>query len=393
MSDDRKFMEAAVAAARSSPDDGHSPRVGAVATKGSEILGTAWRSKVELGQHAEYTLLELVLKPKGVPLTGTTVYTTLEPCTKRGCTRHGEQKIPCVDRLISSKVARVVVGMIDPNPFVSGVGWRRLREANITVDVFNDDLLTQLEELNQGFTRAVKADAINRAVQEIADLAGSSDVKSARAREAVARALKQCATVLQLGQIHIPGKEMGYFKRLLDCAEWSPNPESIKAYIRLSAFAPADLSRLSWFETFYQRLGDAVQRGKLQIEYIFLICGADPTGGTKEFIDRYKAFAKKISTLDQDTTWISTDLLRPSIVLLEGQRIVFTHDRRDDASLIEATEWILPADYVRLEGQLKTIELASREYFSKDGTSKPSSAALSSMSTEPKVERVHPEPA
>jgi len=50
--------------------------------------------------------------------------------------------------LLREKVGRVVIGMLDPNPLISGVGWKKLRQANIKVTVISDsDLLAQLEEL------------------------------------------------------------------------------------------------------------------------------------------------------------------------------------------------------------------------------------------------------
>lgn len=60
---------------------------------------------------------------------GATVYTTLEPCNHRGRTG------PCTEALIAARVARVVVGIEDPDSQVAGTGIARLREAGIRVDV------------------------------------------------------------------------------------------------------------------------------------------------------------------------------------------------------------------------------------------------------------------
>ena len=55
---------------------------------------------------------------------GATAYVTLEPCC------HTNKKTPpCVPRLIEAKVARVVVGCVDPNPDVNGKGVEMLRDA------------------------------------------------------------------------------------------------------------------------------------------------------------------------------------------------------------------------------------------------------------------------
>jgi diaminohydroxyphosphoribosylaminopyrimidine deaminase/5-amino-6-(5-phosphoribosylamino)uracil reductase len=57
------------------------------------------------------------------------VYVNLEPCAHHGKTP------PCVDALIEAGVARVVIGMRDPNPLVAGKGIRKLRAAGMDVAV------------------------------------------------------------------------------------------------------------------------------------------------------------------------------------------------------------------------------------------------------------------
>ena len=145
---DRGFMEMAVEQARRSnpEDDRVHPRVGVVVVKDGRVLATAHRGELGKGDHAEYTALERKLEHE--TLAGATIYTTLEPCTTRN-----HPKLPCADRLTARKVGRVVIGMLDPDPRISGKGVHKLRDAGITVSLFPADLMSQVEELNREFIR------------------------------------------------------------------------------------------------------------------------------------------------------------------------------------------------------------------------------------------------
>ena len=125
--DDREFMQMAIDEARKSVPEGDGrthPRVGVVVVKDGLVIATAHRGELKAGEHAEFTALEG--KCSEELLAGVTVYTTLEPCVVRS-----PPKTPCAHRLIERKVARVVIGMLDPNPKISGKGQLALRRANV----------------------------------------------------------------------------------------------------------------------------------------------------------------------------------------------------------------------------------------------------------------------
>lgn len=151
MKKDLDYMRMAIDASRKCHgEDGRvHPRVGVVIVKDGKVLSVSYRGEDGPGEHAEYTALEKKLADQ--ILAGATVYTTLEPCTTRN-----HPKLPCADRLVERKVAKVVIGMLDPNPQITGKGQRKLRDANIITEFFPSDLMAEVEELNRDFTRYQK---------------------------------------------------------------------------------------------------------------------------------------------------------------------------------------------------------------------------------------------
>jgi len=119
------------------------PMVGAVIVKGNRIIGEGYHEKLG-DNHAE---INAILNAAD-EIEGSTIYVTLEPCTHYGKTP------PCVERLISLKPARVVIGTPDPNPLVSGKGIKLLNEQgiNTTVGVLED----ACRELNERFFKFIQ---------------------------------------------------------------------------------------------------------------------------------------------------------------------------------------------------------------------------------------------
>lgn len=144
-------MKMAIARSRDSHSESGktSPNVGAVLTKDGRILGDACRGERE-GRHAEFHLIDTL---GGAAVGGSTLYTTLEPCTFRGLDSNKQLKKACVDHIIEARVSRVVIGMLDPNPYITGNGIMILRQHGIRVELFPADLMDQIEEINEDFLR------------------------------------------------------------------------------------------------------------------------------------------------------------------------------------------------------------------------------------------------
>jgi diaminohydroxyphosphoribosylaminopyrimidine deaminase/5-amino-6-(5-phosphoribosylamino)uracil reductase len=108
------------------------PWVGAVISPG----GFEGATQPPGGPHAEI----VALAEAGEAARGATMVVTLEPCAHHGRTP------PCIDAIIKAGIARVVVGIEDPDPNVSGKGIAQLREAGIEVEVgvLADEVRAQL---------------------------------------------------------------------------------------------------------------------------------------------------------------------------------------------------------------------------------------------------------
>lgn len=100
------------------------PLVGCVIVKDEKIIGSGYHQRYG-ENHAE---LNAILSAKE-STEGAALYVNLEPCSHFGNTP------PCVDKIIESKIKRVVIGTLDTNPLVSGRGVRKLKRAGIDVRI------------------------------------------------------------------------------------------------------------------------------------------------------------------------------------------------------------------------------------------------------------------
>ena len=113
------------------------PMVGCVIVKGERVIGEGFHAEFG-GPHAEPAALANCSESPA----GATAVVTLEPCC------HTNKKTPpCVPKLIEAKIARVVVGCLDPNPYVNGKGIAMLREARVHVDRASEEIEAEARQL------------------------------------------------------------------------------------------------------------------------------------------------------------------------------------------------------------------------------------------------------
>lgn len=141
---DEIFMREALKQARrglgrTSPN----PVVGAIIVRDGEIIASGYHKKAG-GHHAE---IETLRKIGGKAKRGDSLYVTLEPCNHYGKTP------PCTEAILKSGLKKVLIGMRDPNPNVSGGGSQFLEENGI--EVKTGILESECRRLNEAYIKFI----------------------------------------------------------------------------------------------------------------------------------------------------------------------------------------------------------------------------------------------
>lgn len=137
-----RAIEIAEASKVESDHSGPAPKVGAVLALNGEIVGEAYRGQTGPGDHAEFALFRSV---GDTDVAGSTLYTTLEPCSARPTHR------PCAQHVIDRGVAKVFIGVYDPNPKIYRAGWKLLDDAGVELRDFSPDLRERIKKANATF--------------------------------------------------------------------------------------------------------------------------------------------------------------------------------------------------------------------------------------------------
>jgi len=141
---DEKLMREALRLARkgmgrTSPN----PAVGAVIVRDGKIIASGYHKRAG-DDHAE---VEALAKMRGRTRENDVLYVTLEPCNHHGKTP------PCTQAILEKGLKKVVVGMRDPNPGVTGGGCEFLAQKGVEVE--SGILESECRKLNEGYTKYV----------------------------------------------------------------------------------------------------------------------------------------------------------------------------------------------------------------------------------------------
>jgi pyrimidine deaminase RibD-like protein len=131
--DDRYWLEQAIDLSRSCPPMATAFSVGAIIVDASgEIVSTGYSRETGSHDHAEEVAINK-LTAGDSRLAGSTIYSTLEPCSKRA-----SHPRTCTDLIIAAGIPRVVLAWREPTLFVDCEGVELLTAAGLEVAEYPD---------------------------------------------------------------------------------------------------------------------------------------------------------------------------------------------------------------------------------------------------------------
>ena len=138
---DREYLQRAIEESKKCTPSESSYRVGAVIVTalGEEFVG--YTHETNNVNHAEEEAIKKALD-KGAELTGATIYSSMEPCSKRS-----SKPKSCSELIVEHGFKRAVYAFAEPVHFVDCEGDELMRRAGVEVSVV-EELAPQVVEVN-----------------------------------------------------------------------------------------------------------------------------------------------------------------------------------------------------------------------------------------------------
>ncbi len=124
-------------------------------------------------EHAEINALNKLTE---LEIKNSTFYVTLEPCAHQGKTGS------CAKKLATLPIKKVVYGLMDPNPLVSGQGAGILQQAGIIAEEYQGDLKNDLQSLCEIFLKNFTQKKVFIAAKVATSLDGQIALKSGESK-------------------------------------------------------------------------------------------------------------------------------------------------------------------------------------------------------------------
>lgn len=173
VSPEQAFAMAIDAAEKAAPFVSPNPLVGCVVVdENHNLLSIGYHTKYG-SAHAEFEALKNL---KAEQLKNAIVYVTLEPCAHEGKTPS------CAKMLAKLPIKKVIYGLQDPNPLVSGQGAEILKQAGIEATEYQGAMKAALKDLCEVFLKNFRQKKLFIAAKIATSLDGQIALKSGESR-------------------------------------------------------------------------------------------------------------------------------------------------------------------------------------------------------------------
>lgn len=239
MNEERYIQRAIELASRGLGHTRPNPAVGAVIVKNGAIVGEGWHRKAG-EDHAEVAAIKNALRKNRSDsslLKGSTIYVTLEPCSKVG--RVGA----CTDAIASAGISRVVYVAADPNPLNRGKARRALAKHGVKCERFrrSKPLMKECDDLIKCFRKHVLTGLPYVTVKiamsldgKICDNWGHADwISNSRSRKLTNR-MRENVDVIMVGAETVRKDDPSLLARV------QPNKDLVRAVVSKSGRLPKD---------------------------------------------------------------------------------------------------------------------------------------------------------